>query len=249
MCERRMDKMEPMHKVQAALLVLACTLGLSGCRLNWTAEASSQTDEQSGRPSELRIENEAQLPDTYPQAPYQQRLQAHGSVMTLHWRLENGSPPPGMKLEDDGLLHGQAQRRGEFEFRVSVREGDRRDTAVQKTFHLRVVSALNLKWKTTAHVSGNRIEGSVDVSNTTPDDVDLTFIVLAVPPDGRATAIGYQHFMLPHGTAGKELPFGETLPHGGYVVNVDAVGEVESKNLIYRDRLVTPSALEVTVGP
>jgi hypothetical protein len=46
-----------------------------------------------------------------------------------------------------------------------------------------------------------------------------------------------------------DLPFGDTLPHGGYVVHVDAVGEVPPKNLIYRDRMETPTALQVTVGP
>jgi hypothetical protein len=108
---------------------------------------------------------------------------------------------------------------------------------------------LSLKWKTPAHVSGNRVEGSAEVSNTTPDDIDLTFIVMAVPDNGRATAIGYQHFLLHRGTVGKELPFGETLPHGGYVVHVDAVGEVSPKNLIYRDRIQTPGQLQVAMGP
>lgn len=72
---------------------------------------------------------------------------------------------------------------------------------------------------------------------------------MAIAANGRATAIGYQHFVLVRGTIGKELPFGETLPHGAYVVNVDAVGEVAAKNLIYRERMQTPSALQVTVGP
>jgi hypothetical protein len=79
--------------------------------------------------------------------------------------------------------------------------------------------------------------------------MDLTFVVMAVAENGRATAIGYQHFMLERGTVGKMLPFGETLPHGGYVVHVDAVGEVASRNLIYRERLETAGALQVTVGP
>jgi hypothetical protein len=106
-----------------------------------------------------------------------------------------------------------------------------------------------LNWKNPARVNGNRIEGSAEVSNSTPDDIDLTFIVMAVPPNGRATAIGYQHFLLRRGTLSKELPFGETLPHGGYVIHVDAVGEVAAKNVIYRDRLQTQSPLQVTVGP
>lgn len=99
-----------------------------------------------------------------------------------------------------------------------------------------------------AHVDGRRIDGSVEITNATRDDMDLTFIVLAVAPNGRATAIGYQHFTLRRGTKGQELPFGDTLTRGTYVVNVDAVGEVLRKNLIYRERLQT-RPLDVTVAP
>ena len=31
-----------------------------------------------------------------------------------------GALPPGIKLEDEGLLHGEAERAGEFEFTVSA---------------------------------------------------------------------------------------------------------------------------------
>jgi hypothetical protein len=151
-------------------------------------------------------------------------------------------------LEENGRLHGQAERTGEFQFTVSVSDS-RAQSAVQKAFVLRVRSAFSLNWKAPARVNGNRIEGSAIVSNTTPDDIDLTFVVMAVASNGRATAIGYQHFVLPPATPAKELPFGETLPRGGYVVHVDAVGEVAAKNLIYRERMQTPSALQVTVGP
>ena len=225
---------------------------MTGCQFDWTRPASAETGTQQDAgqgESGLIIQNDATLPDTYPRANYEFRFRAHGGVPVLHWRVEKGSLPPGLKLEDDGLLHGQAQRAGEFEFTVSVKDGNQPPQAVQKAFLLRVRSAISLNWKTSAHVNGNRIEGSVEVTNTTPDDMDLTFIVLAVPSNGRATAIGYQHFLLRGGTIAKELPFGETLPRGGYVVHVDAVGEVEAKNLIYRDRLQTPSALQVAVGP
>ena len=198
---------------------------------------------------EIKIVSDSALPETYPQAPYDVMLVAIGGVPPLHWRLEKGALPPGIKLVENGHLLGRAERMGEFQFTISVRDSGRPQAAVQKVFTLRVRSALDLRWKSPAHVEGNRIEGSAEVSNTTPDDIDLTFIVMAVPPNGRATAIGYQHFVLPRGTVGKELPFGETLPRGGYVVHVDAVGEVARKNLIYRDRLQTPSALQVTVGP
>ena len=108
---------------------------------------------------------------------------------------------------------------------------------------------MSLRWKNPAHVNGNRIEGSAEISNTTADDIDLTFIVLAVPENGRAVAIGYQHVLLRRRTIAKELPFGEMLPHGGYVVHADAIGEVAPRNVIYRERMQTPSALQVTVGP
>jgi hypothetical protein len=196
----------------------------------------------------LVIENDPELPPTYPHGRYELRFRAHGGIAALHWKLEKGALPPGMKLEDDGLLHGQAERTGEFQFTVSVTDG-RIQQAVQKQFVLRVTSALTLIWKVPARVNGNKVEGSVEVSNTTPNDMDLTYIVLAVAENGRATAIGYQHFMLLRGTIAKELPFGETLPPGRYVVHVDAVGEVAPKKLIYRERLQTPSALQVTVGP
>ena len=198
---------------------------------------------------DLIIENDSELPDTYPHAVYEVRFRARGGVPLLHWRVEKGTLPPGLKLEDDGLLHGSPNQTGEFQFTVSVTDRGQPQQSVQKVFTIRVFSAILLNWKTPAHVNGSRIEGSVDVSNTTRDDIDLTFIVLAVPGNGRAVAIGYQHFVLRRGALAQELPFGETLPRGGYVVHVDTVGEVASRNVIYRERLQTPSMLQVAVGP
>ena len=233
--------------------LLACW-NLPACQLTTVGEAEQQAGGQDAagqarRESDVVIENDPELPDTYPHASYEFRFRAHGGVPVLHWRLEKGALPAGMKLEDDGLLHGEPDRIGEFQFTVSVRDGGQPQMAVQKTFVLRVRSAMTLNWKSPARVNGNRIEGSVEVSNTTPDDIDLTFIAMAVPGNGRAVAIGYQHLVLRRGTLAKELPFGETLPHGGYVVHVDTVGEVPHRNAIYRERLQTPSMLQVTVGP
>jgi hypothetical protein len=253
--------MERVHTVRRVFLVVflpAFALGMAGCQLGLEnvgnegegvgVVAPQATAQDEPRPP-LVIENDSELPDTYPQAPYEMRFLAHGGISTLHWRVEKGALPPGIKLEDDGLLHGRAERLGEFQFTVSVSDAGHQP-GVQKGFVLRVRSALSLKWgKAPAHVNGNRIEGNVEVSNTTPDDIDLTFVVMAVAENGRATAIGYQHFMLRRGTVSKELPFGETLPNGGYVVHVDAVGEVAARNLIYRDKLDTPAPLQVAVRP
>ena len=238
------------------IILLGCVAGMAGCQIDMAQAGEQQAEGQtapSGQASqdepELVIQNDSALPDTYPHADYELRFRAHGGVPVLHWKLEKGAMPPGIKLEDDGLLHGQAERAGEFQFTVSVTDGGKPQQAVQKGFVLHVRSALSLNWRNPARVSGNRIDGSAVVSNTTPDDIDLTFVVLAVAGNGRATAIGYQHFLLRRGTIEKELPFGETLPSGGYVVHVDAVGEVAPKNLIYRERMETPGALQVTVGP
>jgi hypothetical protein len=229
-----------------AILILVCS---------WTAAhrpAAAQTsptpEAQDPAESELVIQNDSELPDTSPHASYEILFHARGGVPPLHWRVEKGDLPPGMKLDDHGLLHGQPEHAGEFHFAISVRDSSHQP-GVQKEFVLRVLAALNLRWKQEAHVNGSRIEGSAEVSNTTRDDIDLTFIVLAVPANGRAVAIGYQHFPLKRGTVAMELPFGETLPRGGYVVHVDAIGEVPSRNVIHRERMQTPAPLQVNVGP
>ncbi len=206
---------------------------------------------QQTPPSEspVVIETPSELVETYPRANYEFQFQAHGGVPTLHWKVEKGALPPGLRLEENGLLRGQPERTGDFNFTLSVNDSNNPPRSTQKGFLLRVHAALSLVWKTVAHVTGSRIEGSVAVSNTTGDDLDLTFVVMAVSANGRATAIGYQHYDLRPGTIGMELPFGENLPHGDYVVHVDAVGEVASKNLIYRQRLQTPSPLQIVLGP
>lgn len=235
------------------LVIASAAWAISGCAAQSVDASKPPSQATAPAPSsdaaDLFITTDTVLPETYPHAQYQVILQARGGVHPLHWRLEKGSLPPGIKLEDTGLLHGSPDRQGEFQFTISLTDRGQPQQAVEKSFIIRVHAALTLLWKNPAHVNGNRIEGSVQVSNTTPDDIDLTFIVLAVASDGRATAIGYQHFPLQTGTTDKELPFGENLPRGGYVVHVDAVGEVAPKNLIYRERMQTPGALQVAVGP
>ncbi len=197
----------------------------------------------------LVIEPE-KLPDTFPQEPYAVKLYAKGDyVPVLRWRLQSGALPPGIKLADNGELRGAAERAGEFEFVVAVRDGGQPQQAVQKVFVIKVVDAITLDWQVPAHVTANRIDGSVAVSNTTADDVDLTFDVKAVAENGRATEIGYQHFPLKRGTIGMTLPFGETLPYGAYVIYVNVVGEVAKRNAIYRQQMKTPRPLRVLVGP
>jgi putative Ig domain-containing protein len=189
------------------------------------------------------------LPGTHPKAEYSAQLHAHGGAPPYQWKLESGDLPPGLKLEEDGTLHGTPTRTGEFRFTISARDGSRPQQAVQREYTLNVAGAISMDWLTPAHVTGSRIDGSVKVTNTTNDDLDFTFVVLAVAENGRATAIGYQRFPLKKGTVDFEIPFGETLAHGAYVVHVDGVGEIADKNEIHRARLQTPGALQVVAGP
>ena len=235
--------------VAAAWLAILLALGLATAAPG-VGQIKAAPGGKSIQPSDgIVIDNNSPLLDTFPGANYSLRFTTHGnSTPPLHWRLQQGTLPPGLKLEEDGLLHGSPERAGEFRFVISVADRSSPAQAVQKEFVLRVVEAITLIWKNNARVNGSRIEGSVEVSNTTADDMDLTFVATAVAENGRATAIGYQHFVLAGRGTTKELPFGETLPHGGYVVHVDAVGEVAKFNKIYRQRMQT-AALQVTVGP
>jgi hypothetical protein len=233
------------NRLTFCALSLALALATAACQFD-TVHAVA--DPQEPNENTLAIENDSELPETSPGVRYEVRLQAHGGTSPFHWHVETGALPLGIKLTDDGLLTGAAEHAGEYQFTVSLR--DSLGHIVHKSFVILVHSALSLNWRDQARVNGNRIEGSAEVSNTTGDDIDLTFIVMAVATlDHRGTAIGYQHFVLPRGTKGKELPFGETLPRGGYVVHVDAVGEVAPKKLIYRERLQAPGPLHVEVGP
>jgi hypothetical protein len=177
---------------------------------------------------------------------YNFSLRAGGGVGPHRWRIISGSLPTGLKLEEFGKLEGVPQESGQFEFTVLVTGNGKIQTRQKLT--LPVETPFSVEWGHRALVNGQRIEGSVKVSNRTGRDLDFTFIVLAVNDIGRATAIGYQHFPLKKNTRDFELPFGDTLSPGSYAVNVDAVGEEPVSNRIFRARLVT-GRKSVTQGP
>lgn len=203
---------------------------------------------QAPDPAKLALDL-ASLPTGSPRHPYKFQFQAHGGIPPVKYAITGGALPTGMKLADDGLLTGTPQSAGKFRFTVSATDSSTPPQKAAQTFELRIVAPMLMEWKRYARVSGNRVDGSVAVSNSTEDDFDLTFIVLAVAEDGRATAIGYQHFPLKSGVDSLEIPFGETLPKGVYAVHVDAVAEVPEKDQIYRVRLQTKEKLQVTIGP
>ncbi len=170
---------------------------------------------------------------------YTYQLQAAGGIEPYHWRILVGSLPRGLELRESGEITGILNQAGELDFLVQATDRDGAHSQPKK-FTLAVEPPLKADWLNKSQVNGTRIDGSVKVSNTSGRDFDLTFVVLAVNDIGRATAIGYQHFPLKKDTRDLELPFGDTLSAGSYIVNVDLVGEEPMSRTIFRSRLVTP---------
>jgi len=187
------------------------------------------------------------LPKAYLRQPYRFEMQAEGGITPLKWQVINGALPSGIVLGIDGVLSGVPTQTGVFSFSVKVTDSDIPPHQITKDFTLLIVTPLIVRWSQVPKISGHRVDGSIKVSDQTGDDFDLTMIVLAVNENGRATAIGYQHFPLKKDALDFEIPFGENLPRGSYSVNVDVVAEVAATNNIFRGRLVTN--IKVVQGP
>ena len=200
--------------------------------------------QQSLPPSALVIATK-ELPKASLWSPYTFRLQAGNGTEFYQWKMVSGSLPAKLELRESGDIAGMIETQGEFEFSVQA-TGQNSERSAPKKLTLDVETPLETNWSRKAQVNGNRIEGSIKVSNTTGRDFDLTFVALAVNENGRATAIGYQRFPLKTNTRDMELPFGETLPPGSYAVNVDVVGEEAESKMIFRTRLVEPKQ---TIAP
>jgi hypothetical protein len=222
------------------LIRLLILLGMAASA--WGQGAQAPTD-----PSKLDLDATA-LPTAAVRHAYKFQFQPRGGTPPFQWKF-SGDLPTGMQLSDDGILSGVPESVGEWHFTIQVSDSSRPAQTVSRESTLHVMEPLMLQWKDYAAVNGDRIGGRLEVSNSTGDDFDFTVVVLAVNEIGKAFAIGYQHFPLKSGAESLEIPFGETLPQGKYVVHVDAVGEVPARHAIYRARLQTKEALSVTVGP
>lgn len=177
-------------------------------------------------------------------------LHATGGVAPYVWSVASGDLPEGVTLTPEGLLAGRPTKPGNFTVTLRVEDSGHPAHTISKDFRVAVVTSLLLEWLDSPKVRDNRIDGSVQVSNGSKDTFDLTVIIVAVAAqDSRATAIGYQHFALKPGATNVKIPFGNTLPHGSYMVHVDAIAEVPVKRTILRQRLQTPQALAIIPGP
>lgn len=196
----------------------------------------------------LSISEKENLPPASLWEAYSHSVEVSGGIRPYHWSLVSGPLPHGLELRDDGEIRGTVEDSTGAEVTLSVRDSNSPPEQVRKKFTLRVETPLVTEWDKTAHVNGQRIDGSIKVSNHTGRDFDLTVVVLAVNETGRATAIGYQHFPLKKQTQDLQIPFGDTVSRGDYTVNVDVVGEEPVSNRIFRARLVRDKQ-QVTQGP
>ena len=174
-------------------------------------------------------------------------LHARGGVAPYRWYIASGDVPEGLSLRPEGLLEGRPAKPGQIAFTVAVEDSAR--NRISKELRTVVTASLLFAWFRPPQVRGDRMEGAVLLSNGTKDDFDLTFIVVAIAENGRATALGYQHFSLKAGTNDFQIPFAQSLPYGAYVVHADAVAEIPAKNTILKRMLETPSPITVTQGP
>jgi len=176
-------------------------------------------------------------------------LHASGGAPPYVWSVASGDLPEGITLTPEGLLSGRPTAPGDFLLTLKVEDSGHPPHTITKDFRLVVTASLLLEWLQSPKVHDNRIDGSVQVSNGSRNTFDLTVIIVAVAEDGRATAIGYEHFPLKAGTTNVKISFGNTLPFGAYVVHADAIAEIPTRKVIIRQRLQTPQALQILQGP
>ena len=234
--------MSPERDRWLADIIISLALGIFAA----SAVCWAQQGGATGTPLVFRT---VTLPKAYVRQPYQTRVEADGGIAPLKYEVSEGSLPAGIILQPDGVLSGTPTETGEFRFTATVTDSGKPAYQRQQQLSLLVVAPLMVQWSHYPKVTGRRLEGSITVSNETERDFDLTVIVMAVNENERATAIGYQHFLLKKNSAGVEIPFGENLSHGGYELNVDAVAEVAATGSIYRARLVPKEKFQIQVGP
>ena len=176
-------------------------------------------------------------------------LHASGGVAPYVWSVASGDLPEGVTLTPEGLLAGRPAKPGTSAFTLKVEDSGHPAHTINKEFKAVVTASLLLEWLQPPKVRDNRIDGIVQVSNGSADDFDLTVVIVAVAENGRATAIGYEHFALKAGAISVQISFGSTLPHGAYVIHADAIAEIPTRKAILRQRLQTPQPLQVVQGP
>lgn len=173
-------------------------------------------------------------------------LTTTGGTEPYTWQLVSGDLPPGLKLQRrQGKIVGIPTEPGTYRFTVSVEDSSIPELQLRRDINLRIIAGLTIEWEDPPQVHGATVSGSAIVSNHTPSDFDLTFLVVAVNEDGRATTLGYQHFTVTGGSSSQVIPFGSAPGAGSYYVRADAVAHHPGKKHVYRASLETPPTIKV----
>jgi hypothetical protein len=190
------------------------------------------------------------LPALNAGAEVQMELHASGGVPPYLWTVSDGELPEGITLSPTGMLAGRPVKAGKLSVKVKVADSSHPRQSAEKDLKVVISAALLFDWLEPPKVRDNRIDGSVQVSNGSTDPFELTVVIEAVATENqRATAIGYQHLVLKAGIMNFRVPFGNTMPHGSYVIHADAIAEIPARKSILRQRLQTAQPLTVVVGP
>jgi hypothetical protein len=178
---------------------------------------------------------------------YTLALAATGGITPYTWHVVTGNLPPGLKLHPhSGKIDGTPTTPGEYQFTARVVDSSIPQLQIQSDITIHVIAGLTVDWKEPPNVHGNTISGSAVVSNQTPDDFDLTVVIVAVNEIGRATTLGYQHFKLAAESTSPVIPFGSSPGQGTYYVRLDAVAHHLSHHHIYRASKQTSEPLKLT---
>jgi len=173
-------------------------------------------------------------------------LVARGGTAPYTWSRVNGTLPPGLKLQPHkGVISGVATTPGEYHFNLAVADSNLPHQQAQREITIMVIAALTIDWKQPPNVQGNTISGSAVVSNQTGHGLDVTVIIVAVNGIGRATALGYQHFILAAQSASPVIPFGSSPGPATYTVRADAVAHRKSGHPIFRASKQTSDTLQI----
>ncbi len=200
-------------------------------------------------PAFLTIDQQS-APPAYLNVKFNWRLTGSGGSKPYVWQVSSGRLPPGLSLDaDSGRVSGTPTLTGQYPITVTATDSQSPPLQAQSNFTLSVTSPsspspLTLDWKQPARVHDDAIQGSVEVANHSDGPFDLTVVVLAVNEIGRATALGYQRFVMPPQST-QLIPFGATPGPGKYLIHADAVAEIASTNSIYRARKETTQPLHI----
>jgi hypothetical protein len=177
------------------------------------------------------------LPSPVIGQPYDVPLKATGGQRPYHWSIQGKPLPQGLELDaDTGEISGTPVSNREFSVLVQLTDSSNPPLIITKQLIAGAGAPLTAIFTDQPHVHESNIAGTVRVSNGSHDTINMTVIVVAVNEIGKAFALRYERLNLPPGTDSPDLTFDVFEPSGQYSVHLDAVGEVASKNAIYRDR-------------